>query len=157
MLVSKFIKMYLVVEILTKIMAATGPTNDQMSPLSNDSQHLMKFNFITKMWFQCPLSLLLTSCSSDTLEDRLIDVDQIQGDVKNGRESKLSNKIRLRCFWKQTMDLIKVGEMMTRHQRVSFLFLWVVSCYEKRLYFSSFFVLNISICVNSNMLVSVIG
>lgn len=149
--------MYLVVEILTKIMAATGPTNDQMSPLSNDSQHLMKFNFITKMRFQCPLSLLLTSCSSNTLMDRLIDVDQIQGDVKNGRESKVPNKIRLRCFWKQTMDLINVGEMMTRHQRVSFLFLWVVSCYEKRLYFSSFFVLNISICVNSNMLVSVIG
>ena len=55
------------------------------------------------------------------------------------------------------MDLIKVGEMTTRHQRVSFLFLRVVSCYEKRLYFSSFFVLNISICVNSNMLISVIG
>lgn len=90
--------MYLVVEILTKIMAATGPTNDQMSPLSNDSQHLMKFNFITKMRFQCPLSLLLTSCSSNTLMDRLIDVDQIQGDVKNGRESKLRDKIRLRCF-----------------------------------------------------------
>ena len=30
--------------------------------------------------------------------DRLIDVDQIQGDVKNGRESKLPDKIRLRCF-----------------------------------------------------------
>ena len=53
------------------------------------------------------------------------------------------------------MDLIKVGEMTTRHQRVSFLFLWVVSCYEKRLYFSSFFVLDISICVNSNVFESV--
>lgn len=155
MLVSKFIKMYLVVEILTKIMAATGPTNDQMSPLSNDSQHLMKFNFITKMWFQCPLSLLLTSCSSDTLVDRLIDVDQIQGDVKNGRESKVPNKIRLRCFWKQTMDLIKVGEMMTRGW--AFYFCGLFLAMRRDYTFLPFFVLNISICVNSNMLVSVIG
>lgn len=38
--------MYPAVELLTKIMAKTGPTNDQMRPLSNDSQHLVKYKVI---------------------------------------------------------------------------------------------------------------